>query len=228
MNTIGKEFIEKTKYKYLDISDQTKGYEPPPLEAGYHKSVAIIALPDPRTFKELKIGIREAVEKRTSIREYSKRPLNTDELSYLLWCTQGVKEIIPGVGTLRTVPSAGARHPLETYLLVNNIYQMRSGLYRFLALEHKLVQVEAISDVSNRMKKAFLDQEMVTDSAVMFIWVATIYRTTWRYSERGYRYIFLDAGHACPSSMRKCNTWRNGLMAGTLGGYEKKIQAHQT
>jgi IS30 family transposase len=30
-----------------------------------------------------------------------------------------------------------------------------------------------------------------------------------------------------PSSMRKCNTWRNSLIAGTLGGYGKRIQAHQ-
>lgn len=44
-----------------------------------------------------------------------------EELSFLLWCTQGVEEVIPPHGTMRTVPSAGARHALETFLLVNRV-----------------------------------------------------------------------------------------------------------
>lgn len=31
-----------------------------------------------------------------------------------------------------------------------------------------------------------------------------------------------------PGSMRKCNTWRGGLLAGTLGGHGKIIQASQS
>ncbi|MFH1570318.1 MAG: SagB/ThcOx family dehydrogenase, partial [Gemmatimonadota bacterium] len=34
-------------------------------------------------------------------------------------------------------------------------------------------------------------------SAVTFFWVAVPRRTTWRYVERGYRYLHLDAGHVC-------------------------------
>ena len=49
--------------------------------------------------------------------------LSLAELSYLLWCTQGVKETKGQAATLRTVPSAGARHAFETYLLVNNVVQ---------------------------------------------------------------------------------------------------------
>ena len=60
-------------------------------------------------------------------------------LSYLLWCTQGVKEVFQGNATLRNVPSAGARHAFETYLLINNVDGITPGLYRFLALEHSLI-----------------------------------------------------------------------------------------
>ena len=38
MNNIGKEFLEKTKYKYLTGSDQMKGVEQPPLELEYDKT----------------------------------------------------------------------------------------------------------------------------------------------------------------------------------------------
>ena len=42
---------------------------------------------------------------------------------------------------------------------------------------------------------ACLDQGMVTASAVTFIWTAVTYRMAWRYGQRGYRYLHLDAGH---------------------------------
>ena len=30
-----------------------------------------------------------------------------------------------------------------------------------------------------------------------FLWVAVPHRMCWRYGERSYRYLFLDAGHVC-------------------------------
>jgi hypothetical protein len=38
---------------------------------------------------------------------------------------------------------------------------------------------------------------MVRNSAVTFFWAAEIYRNVWRYTERAYRYVHLDAGHVC-------------------------------
>jgi SagB-type dehydrogenase family enzyme len=38
---------------------------------------------------------------------------------------------------------------------------------------------------------------MLRTSAVIFIWVAIGYRMTYRYGNRGYRYMHLDAGHVC-------------------------------
>ena len=119
------------------------------------------------------------------------------ELSWLLWCTQGVKEVIPHQATLRTVPSAGARHALESYLLVNRVAGLRPGLYRFVAVGHQLLEIHGPKEAGLLIREACLGQEMVTASAVTFIWTAVIRRMTWRYGARGYRYIFLDAGHAC-------------------------------
>jgi SagB-type dehydrogenase family enzyme len=47
------------------------------------------------------------------------------------------------------------------------------------------------------LTEACLKQQHVKTSAVTFIWVAVPHRTVWRYSQRGYRYIHLDAGHVC-------------------------------
>ena len=119
------------------------------------------------------------------------------ELSYLLWCTQGVKDIIPGTATLRTVPSAGARHAFETFLLSNNVTGLSPGLYRYAACEHKLSFLNADHHVTDVIVQGCLGQEMVKTCAATFIWTAVAYRMTWRYGERGYRYLHLDAGHVC-------------------------------
>jgi SagB-type dehydrogenase family enzyme len=36
---------------------------------------------------------------------------------------------------------------------------------------------------------------MVSDGAATFVWTAVIPRTKWKYRQRCYRYIYLDAGH---------------------------------
>jgi SagB-type dehydrogenase family enzyme len=196
--SIGREFMEKTQFRYLQISDQQKGLPQPPLELGVPDGATeTINLPSLACFTLGDIPLKKAIEARSSLRRYSGEPLSLKELSYLLWCTQGIKRVVPGRTTLRTVPSAGARHPFETYLLINQVKGVEPGLYRFLASEHRLVKLDVGPQIDARICKACLDQEFIQESAVTFIWVAVTHRTTWRYGERGYRYLHLDAGHVC-------------------------------
>jgi SagB-type dehydrogenase family enzyme len=197
MARIGREFIKKTKYEYLDPSAQSRGRPQPPLELETYKGGGLIELPAPETLSLRSIDLRKAIEQRSSVRRYSRTPLSLDELSFLLWCTQGIKQVIPGSATFRNVPSAGARHALETYLLVNNVDTLKSGLYWYGALRHGLVLIDDGDQLADQLVAACLGQRFVARSAATFIWTALSYRMTWRYSERGYRYFFLDAGHAC-------------------------------
>ena len=196
MSSIGKEFMERTKFQHLERSDQSRNIPQPPLEMEYDASKQVIDLPAPENIKIRSFDLREAIEGRRSIRSYSKEPLTIEELSYLLWITQGVVQVTPGA-TFRNVPSAGARHALETYLLINNIRGVSEGMYRFLAIEHKLVEINSDPDIADRVNEACLGQDFIGKSAATFIWVADAYRMKWRYGERGYRYLHLDAGHAC-------------------------------
>lgn len=193
----GREFMEKTKYRYLDQSDQNQGLPQPPLELPPAEGMRIIDLPDPKTAEAEPLDIRDAIDRRVSVRAYSGEALSLAELSHLLWCTQGVKQVTPRPSTLRTVPSAGARHCFETYVLVNRVEGLSPGLYRFLAGMHKLQEVDLTGDIAERVTKACLDQRIVLASAATFIWTAVAYRMMWRYGERGFRYMHLDAGHVC-------------------------------
>jgi len=194
--SIGHEFMVKTRYENLEPSDQVKEVPQPPLETLYEQ-VNVIDLPMPEEIPAITIDFMAAIELRTSVRDYQRMPISVLELSFLLWCTQGVKQVLGDKATLRTVPSAGARHAFETYLLINNVAGVKPGLYRFLALEHKLAEVNLESNIAEQITMACRGQRFVLNSAVTFIWAADAARMTWRYGERGYRYLHLDAGHIC-------------------------------
>ena len=197
MDGIGKEFMEKTKYQNVTESMQRRGLPQPPLEYMYDTSLELIKLPAVKDLPHFPIDLKIAVERRKTLRNYQQIPLTLDEMTFLLWFTQGVKEINNNKITKRTVPSAGARHAFETYLLINHVDGISPGLYRYLALEHALLPVISGQDITQSVTGACLDQQQISSSAITFIWVAIKERMYWRYGERGYRYLHLDAGHVC-------------------------------
>jgi SagB-type dehydrogenase family enzyme len=191
------DYLELTKYRNLSPSGQQQGLAQPPLELPCDLRFQRTPLPPPSEIDLADISLRAAVEKRITRRDYSKKTISIKELAYLLWMSQGVKFVKEGKLTNRNVPSAGARHAFETYLAVNMVEDLEPGLYRYLALTHELVALHHEPDFINRLKVACRNQEHVLSSAVTFIWVSVLERMNWRYSERSYRYLFLDAGHVC-------------------------------
>lgn len=193
----GRDFMEKTKHKNMGVSDQQLHLPQPPLSWAAEPVNPKVELPHPGSLAIDPVDIRVLITQRSSLREYADKPLSLAELSHLLWCTQGVKVAYDQQMTLRTVPSAGARHALETVLLINRVDGLEPGLYRYMALDHQLEQISTLRDIAGRFAAACFGQRFIMHSAVTFIWVAVPYRMTWRYQERGYRYLHLDAGHVC-------------------------------
>ena len=194
---IGRKFIEGTFHENMPASDQSRGLPPPALELACDPNAPRVVLPGPGQIETDAADLRQAIERRRSCRRYAETALSLEELSFLLWCTQGVRQLQPDVATFRTVPSAGARHAFETYLLVNRVEGVVPGLYRFLAIEHQLAEVRTGADLGDKLARACFGQQFVAASAATFVWTALAYRMTWRYGQRGYRYLLLDAGHAC-------------------------------
>ena len=197
---IGRQSLYETRYAETmneQPSDQEQGLPQPPLELPPDPALPLIGLPNPHSLTVPSVDLRTAIDRRHSIRVYRDEPLTQDELSFLLWCTQGVKAVTQRPCTLRTVPSGGARHAFETYLMIRAVTGLEPGLYRFLAIEHALQLVRPGSDVVADVTHLCCDQKMVTMSAVTFIWTAVPYRMIWRYRQRAYRGLFLDAGHVC-------------------------------
>ena len=190
-------FLESTKYKNLGKTDEEKKLTQPPLEQPFDSRKPQIDLPSPSEIDEVSIDLRKVIEERKSVRTYHEKPLSLVELSWLLWCTQGVKQISERPSTIRTVPSAGARHSFETYLIINRVNGLKPGLYRFIATKHKLLVLDLDETLVDKFSAANWSSEMLSNSAVIFIWVAISDRMTYKYGNRGFRYLHLDAGHVC-------------------------------
>ncbi len=217
----GIEFLRQTTYEVQKSPDQQKGVPPPPIEAEYDETILLIDLVAPSEIEVQNKNLRECIEDRQSIRKYSEDFLSQNELSWLLWCTQGIKDDSEKRVTLRNVPSAGARHAFETYLLINRVEGLAPGLYRYIATKHKLMKIITTEEFTDKVTKAAYNQSAIHSSAVSFIWVAIPYRMTWRYGERGHRYLLLDAGHVCQNLYLAAETISSGVCA--IAAYDDEI-----
>ena len=137
--------------------------------------------------------IWEAIGQRRSQREFSPHPITFTELSQLLWATQGITARAWGYD-FRAVPSAGALYPIETYVVVNRVNALNPGLYHFDIKENQLILLKE-GNFGSDLSQAGLGQEMLEEASCIFIWTAIVARSRWKYRERAYRYIYMDAGH---------------------------------
>ncbi len=216
--TSGQQYMLDSRLQCLGTSEQDRGIPQPPLELSVSSSASLIDLPDPKALPFGQVPLRQAIEARATLRKYSPEPLSLEELSYLLWCTQGVKAITTRPVTLRNVPSAGGRHAFETILLVNNVRGLQPGLYRFLAIEHKLAIFDLSPELFERVILASRNERQLRACAATFFWVAVLPRMRWRYSERSYRYLHLDAGHVCQNLYLAAESIDCGVCA--IGAYD--------
>lgn len=188
---IGDMFQEETKYErdripggYLDWSNKPETYKQYPDKPR-------VELPQPST--EGGAPIWDILSQRRSERDFPGRPVAAQELSQILWASQGITAEQFGY-KFRTVPSAGALYPVETYIVVNDVEGIPQGVYHYNVSEHCLEQVKE-GDYRVTIARAALDQKIAYDANVVFVWTAVLERCKWKYKQRAFRYIYLDAGH---------------------------------
>jgi SagB-type dehydrogenase family enzyme len=197
------EFVIATSYDSPEMDQEFfKGREPydytthnPYLR--YDDAVSRVPLSSPR-FPEAP-PIWEVFRNRRSRRRYIEAPMRLNELNVLLWCSQGqTGEIsVPEHNLyyqLRSAPSSGALHPIETYLFVNSVTGLEPGLYHLDVREWALEALR-LGDVREEAYEGLLEQPHTRTAAVNVVWTAVLPRCRNKYFERAYRYIWWDVGH---------------------------------
>ena len=190
---IGEAFQEETKYTpeklaghFLDWKNQPEHFK------SYENPLARVSLPE--ALFAGKPDLWKLLSSRRSRRDYkSGESTSLESLSVLLWATQGITGRY-GDTLFRTAPSAGGLFPIETYLNVRAVEGLDQGIYHFRP--HKFdLEFLRNGDFARELAQTALDQEVVSDAQVTFIWSALVARSKWKYRQRAYRYIYIDAGH---------------------------------
>jgi SagB-type dehydrogenase family enzyme len=189
--SIGESFHYETSLTWRGVLGDLFRIKPekPPQYKNYTDTM-IIKLPKP---EYQGITLEEAINKRRSVRNYSGKPVTMSQLSQLVFSAQGTTGKMYGQ-PLRTTPSAGALYPFEIYVIANNVDTLDQGIYHYGVLNHTLELVES-GDFRKEITSAGLKQEMLGDSDVVFVLSAVFDRTRHKYGERGFRYVYIEAGH---------------------------------
>ena len=191
MNPIGDNFQKETKYHKDKMSGKSLDWASQPKLYKNYPDCQTIKLPDITPLSDM--TLHEVLKNRKSIRDYQNKPLTKEILSYLLWASTGISRKEGGY-EFRTAPSAGALYPIETYLVVHNVKEISPGVYHYNIQNHYLELLKE-GDYAVETANAALGQRMCVEASVVFIWTAIFQRMKWKYDQRAYRYVYLDAGH---------------------------------
>lgn len=212
--------------KLMTISDQEKKLPQPPL--GHPTVGAIVTLKSDFDDVIVNNNYTELLELRRSQRVYDKDvPMTQSQLAFMLWSTQGIQDIRGNYATLRPVPSGGARHPFETYIIVQNVEDLSPGVYRYLPLEHvgeKRVSIEFISEFENheqRISDMVAGQKWAASAPVVIIYSCVAYRAEWRYAIMSHRVVLIDLGHVGQNLMLSAEAM--GLSSCNMAAYNQKL-----
>ena len=216
-----REYLKDSGRKTFDFSktDQNRGIAMPPIQNPVPKGAKIIQLPNPQKGIP-SIGLKKAIAGRRSRRAFTDESISLNELSFLLWATQGVRDATNSARIYRNVPSAGNRHAFETYIAAFRVDGLPKGLYRYLPQDHGLVLVAEKAGLGNLVSKGCFGQKFAGNSAATFIWTTIPYRMEWRYGETSHKVIALDAGHVCQNLYLACEAIRCGTCA--IAAYDQE------
>ena len=191
MDDIGDRFQQETKYEPGKMTDHRLNWSAKPDLYKEYPQVGKIELP---AFEAVQpISLDKTLRQRKSVRDYQDRSISKGQLAYLLWASTGIQRVEDGY-EFRTAPSAGALYPIETYVLVNKVEALEPGVYHYAIRLHQLELLKQ-HDLRRQIASAALGQTMCATAAAVFIWTVIFERCKWKYGQRAYRYIYLDAGH---------------------------------
>ncbi len=176
-----------------------------------------VPLPAPR--RDGPVSLEKTLLSRRSVRRCKDDSLELEEISQLLWASQGITHS----RGMRTAPSAGALYPLEVYLVAGRVNRLPAGLYRYRMRPHGLSTV-VVDDIRKDLCRAALLQQAVAAAPVTFALTAVYRRVTAKYGKRGIRYTDMEAGHAAQNISLQAVALR--LASVVIGAFDD-VQVHR-
>jgi SagB-type dehydrogenase family enzyme len=221
LTRLGREFLKYNDFGVTEPSDQQQKLPQPPL---VKEKMTDQQIDLPIDFENLDINsdMLQVFNQRESHRVYTQKDMSLLQLSYLLWTTQGVKSIRGNnYATLRTVPSGGARHEFETYLIVKNVSGLKQGSYHYLPMTHQIEYLSDVETTDQKVSDSLSGQSWANKANVIFYWSVIPYRSEWRYSCFSHRIILVDIGHVAQNLYLASESIGLGTCA--IGAFQREL-----
>jgi SagB-type dehydrogenase family enzyme len=176
-----------------------------------------IALPRLPHFSS--VSLPQAIASRCSVRNFSLSRMPLSQLACVLHVAYGVRgyKTVDGEHAFdRQVPSAGGLYPLELYVATQAVEGLEDGIYHYDARAHEL-EKRVTGMHLNTIAEMTIGQEMIRNCHFVVLVSATFTRTMWKYGQRGYRYVWIEAGHVGQNIYLAAPAL--GLGAVSIGGF---------
>ena len=173
----------------------------------------------PRSLEPLRLSLDRAITTRISVRDLTACPLTLRQVTTLLHCAYGASRDRKDVAfprSLRVVPSGGALYPLEIFFHTAHVEGLNAGLYHYNPAKHHL-RLLCEGDRTQAISQAMIQSEIALGAALVIFITAVFERSVFKYGDRGYRFVLLEAGHVAQNINLVANAL--GLGAVNLGGY---------
>jgi len=222
--TISEIFHQQTSISSFPKKTLDPKYWPVAWKNIYTKSYPRLALTRlPRKVPLVKVPFSKVLLERESKRSFKNEFIDLADMGTLLFYSGGIK---PAYGkewneSTRFYPSAGARYPLELYLVASKVAKLQVGLYHYSPKNHVLETLLIQKNVNEQIAK-LVGQKWVSDAQTVFIITAVFGRTKAKYGDRGYRHILIEAGHLGQNIYLVATAL--GMKACAIGGFiDKKV-----
>jgi SagB-type dehydrogenase family enzyme len=176
-------------------------------------------VPLPATWPASTRSFDEVLTARTSARGFGAGEVPLDRVAKGLLLAYGISRSNEGTHfprPFRGVPSGGALYPLEVYLQAVRVEGLAPGLYH-LDPEDRELDVLRTGDESEQVAAFMIQPELYRQAAATVFVSAVFVRSIFKYADRGYRFVLLEAGHLAQNMLL---TWQEaGLAAVSIGGY---------
>jgi len=183
-----------------------------------YPDVPAIKLP---SFKSPNTELTDLISERQSCRHFKEgAPLSFEQISSLLHygiAQKGISILENQELIQRRHPSAGGLYPIEIYIICRQIESIPSGIYHYCITPFLLEEIKLIEIPDSYLINVFMNQYYIANAGAIIVATSVMNRTMWKYGDRGYRYILLEAGHLFQNLNLICTALGIGCL--NMGGF---------
>lgn len=161
--------------------------------------------------------LSDLLRRRQSMRQFADSPVSFSALSRTIHLSLAINDDYCSVNeTRRFYPSAGARYPIEAYLICNNIEDIVNGLYHYNVKANNL---EKLLEGDMREYSVSIFGTEISDNFPNFIILTGVMsRAEVKYEVNAYRFALLECGHIGQNIYLLSE--EEGLGCNAVGGFD--------